>query len=67
MPVDNVVFNKVPEGFNAAVAGNGGLTVTVIGLPQEIETLTADDITVTVDASQFDAERGHAERRQTLL
>ena len=58
MPVDNITFKNVSDGTKAAVAESGGITVTVIGLPEEIDTLTGSDISASIDASQLEADKG---------
>ncbi len=57
MPVDNITFKNADDDTNTASVDSGGLTVTVIGLPDEIETLKGEDIFASIDVSKLDADK----------
>jgi hypothetical protein len=58
VPVSNVVFKNADEGISVEVVGKEGINVTVIGLPEEIDKLTGNDISASIDAAQLGAEKG---------
>ena len=60
VPKENVKFENSPDDITAIAAD--GCTVTVIGLPDELETLTAADITLSVDLAAVNPD----EKEQTL-
>ena len=52
----DIAFNALPSGVNAEIAEDAEYTVTVVGLANELQTLTADRITATVDAAGLTAK-----------
>lgn len=60
IPTESIVFKELPEGVRAAIPEQT-LEVTVIGLPDEIGSFTAQDVTLTVDASALTEESETAE------
>ena len=57
---DSAVFNALPEDIRVAVAEDT-LELTVVGLPGELESLTAEDITLSVDVSTLSDTPGTVE------
>ena len=51
-----IVFNSVPEGVQASIDEDAEYTVTVIGLAEEIESLTKQQITASVDVTGLSAQ-----------
>lgn len=60
VPSDSAIFTALPGSVRAAIP-EGTLEVTVIGLPNEIETLSAENISLTVDTSAIGDQTGEIE------
>lgn len=58
IPRTNFVLENIPSGYDVSIVPQSLNNVKIVGADDVMETLTADDLVVTVDLSQVTLEKG---------